>query len=463
MPRNSSGTYSATAGNPVVTQTTITSTWANLLVADLGNEITASLDRSGKGGMLAALKLFDGTVASPGLTFSTETGTGIFRPSAGALNIGVGAASVASFTTALIDLLTAVSVNGTVTADGFVGPLTGNVTGNVIGDITGDVITGSLNNGQLAGTRNKIINGKMDISQRGTTFAAAANTYTLDRWAIRQLSSAAVVTIAHEVDVPINEFQYSLRTTCTTADVTVSAAENVYLDQSIEGFNARDLIGRTFTLSFWVRSSKTGVHCVAFRNAAADRAYIAEYTVNLANNWELKTVTVTGGLIAAGTWNWTGGRGLQVVFPLAVGSNFHTAANAWQTGDFLSTANQVNCLDTVNNIFAITGVQLEVGSVATPFEHRHYGQEFALCQRYFQALPLLNIIGYQSAAANLGTTIYLPTQMRATPTAVASTVSFSNGSNLTINPAAHLIRPQFTATNAGVAQVTADLTLSAEL
>lgn len=240
-------------------------------------------------------------------------------------------------------------------------------------------------NGQLAGMRNKIINGKMDISERGTSFAAiASGAYSLDRWQFGN-SSSAVVTISQQQDTPPNnEFLHSLRLTVTTADASIAAAEVAILGQPIEGYNIRDLIGRTFTFSFWVRSSKTGIHCVALKNQdTSNRSYIGEYIVNVANTWEYKVITVNGGLPTAGTWNYTNGLGLQVRFALAVGSNQQTTAGAWQTGNFLASANQVNCLDTVGNIFAITGVQLEPGSVATPFEHRPFGAELALCQRYY--------------------------------------------------------------------------------
>lgn len=233
--------------------------------------------------------------------------------------------------------------------------------------------------------RNKIINGKMDIYQRGTSFPAASNTYTLDRWAYVNAGTTGVVTVSAQAEFPSsNEFQTSLRVLVTTADTTQDAADAAVITQRIEGSNVRDLIGKTFILSFWVRSAKTGIHCAYFKNSGLDRTYVMEYTVNTANTWEYKTVTVTGGLITAGTWNWTAGVGLEMGFTLMAGSSNRTSANAWQTGNFLATNNQVNVLDTVNNIFAITGVQLEEGSVATPFEHRLLGQELVLCQRYFE-------------------------------------------------------------------------------
>lgn len=258
----------------------------------------------------------------------------------------------------------------------------------------------SLNGSQLAGMRNKLINGKMDISQRGASFPAAAfGAYTLDRFAYLGAATSAVVTFSQQSDVPSsNEFQNSLRVAVTTADTSIAAGDVAYVTQPVEGFNARDLIGRTFTLSFWVRSSKTGTHCVSFRNGAPDRTFIAEYTVSAANTWEYKSVTVSGGLITAGTWNWTNGVGLYVGWALAAGTTFQTTAGAWQTGTFLATSNQVNCLDSTSNIFAITGVQLEPGSVATPFEHRPFGAELALCQRYYEQ-------SYESGAVGTATSV----------------------------------------------------------
>lgn len=232
--------------------------------------------------------------------------------------------------------------------------------------------------------RNRIINGAMEISQRGTSFASVAtNTYTLDRYAWFQTGTMAV-TITQSTDVPNNTFQNSLRVDVTTADTSIAAGDFALINQRIEGYNVRDLVGQTFTLSFWVKSPKTGVHCIGFSNAGLNRSYIIEYTVSVANTWEYKTVTVNGGLITAGTWNWTNQVGLNVIFSLAAGSTFQTTAGSWQVGDFQATSNQVNCMDNVNNDFFLTGVQLELGPVATPFERRPYGLEFSLCQRYFQ-------------------------------------------------------------------------------
>jgi len=301
----------------------------------------------------------------------------------------------------------------------------------------------ALNGGQLAGMRNKIINGKMEIAQRGTSFADA-NGYTLDRFDyLRAGGSASLIT--QENDRPSSlEFNKSFRIAVTTADTSIAAGDYGLLGQKIEGWNVRDLIGRTFTISFWVRSTKTGTHCVAFRNSTNDRSYVVEYTISATNTWEYKSITVSGGLITTGTWNWETGVGLQVNWALAAGTTFQTTAGAWQPGNFFATSNQVNCLDSNTNIFAITGVQLEVGSVATPFEHRPIGAELALCRRYTR------VQAYQvpaTTAQNLGTI-----NMRAVPTITGGGAGFTS----TNTTADQLIAFQ---TTAGVQT----LTLAAEL
>jgi hypothetical protein len=270
--------------------------------------------------------------------------------------------------------------------------------------------------------RNKIINGKMEIAQRGTSFAAIANgAYFLDRYLFGN-TSTAVITASQQADVPTgNQFQSSLRLAVTTAS-TSDAVCNI--QHRIEGYNVRDLIGRDFTLSFWVRSSKTGVHCVSFRNSGSDRSYVTEYTINSADTWETKSVTVSGGLITAGTWDWTNGIGLLIGFALRISAAATTGApNSWQTGNLQGTSAHVNCLDTIGNIFAITGVQLEAGSVATPFESRPYGTELALCQRYYyRATPggANNYFGIgQVASANTVVAgVLFPAPMRASPSAL---------------------------------------------
>lgn len=237
----------------------------------------------------------------------------------------------------------------------------------------------------IFGFRNKIHNGKMEVAQRGTSFVSpVSGAYTLDRWFTTNTSTAAY-TISQSTSVPSNEFQSSLSLVVTTADTSVAAGDVVRQIQRVEGYNIRDLLERTFTVSFYVRSSKTGIHCVAIRNSAGDRSYVVEYSITLANTWEKKSFTVQGGLPNSGTWNWTTGVGLTLAFDLMSGStNQTTTTNAWVTGNFTGTANQVNVMDTVGNVFAITGVQMEIGNTASQFEHRPFGLEDFICKRYFE-------------------------------------------------------------------------------
>lgn len=160
---------------------------------------------------------------------------------------------------------------------------------------------------------------------------------------------------------------------------------------------------------------------------------MAEYTVAAANTWEQKFVTVVGGLITAGTWNLTNGQGLAVDWALATGSSLQTSTGAWQTGNFRATSNQVNCLDTVGNIFAITGVQLEAGTIATPFERRDYGRELMMCQRYYEKIVVGNGGAYSAGGVMVSnqarTLLQFAVPKRTTPSmgsSAASTFSIQN-------------------------------------
>jgi hypothetical protein len=292
---------------------------------------------------------------------------------------------------------------------------TNTASGSALLQVAGDAQIQSLNGGALAGFRNRIINGDMRIAQRGTSFAAiTSQAYSLDRWIWGQ-NGAMACTVSQSSDVPNDTFQSSYKVDVTTVDTSIATGDFADISQSIEGYNVRDLIGTTFTVSFWVKSPKTGVHCVAFRNAGPtpDRSHIKEYTVTTANTWEYKTLTVSGGLITTGTWDWTNGAGLLINFTLTCGTTFQTTADTWQTGNFIATANQVNVMDNTSNDFFLTGVQLEPGSVATPFERRPIGTELALCQRYFcqqRAHAQSPAIGFTIVP------IYFPVAMRATPT-----------------------------------------------
>ncbi|MDP6587487.1 MAG: hypothetical protein QF535_22765, partial [Anaerolineales bacterium] len=236
--------------------------------------------------------------------------------------------------------------------------------------------------------RNLIINGDMAISQRGTTFVAASSEYLLDRYHTI-LSGAGVYTVTQDTDVPNGNFDYSLKVDCTTADVSVAAGDYYWIAQKIEGFNSAQLgwgtaDNKAVTISFWVKATKTGTQVVAVNNKTSGFGYPAEYTVDTTNTWEYKTVTIPG--TASGTWVGGNDVGITVSFALAVGSDRQNTADTWSasTPYTYGTSSGVNNLDNTANNFYITGVQLEVGSSATDFEHVPYDYQLRRCERYYQ-------------------------------------------------------------------------------
>lgn len=279
--------------------------------------------------------------------------------------------------------------------------------------------------------KNKVIGGDFGINpwQYGTNFPAVANgTYTADRFLYAKTGSM-VHTVSKSADVPsavqaglYSGASYSLAV--TTAQVSPAAGDFCFLEHRVEGINAVSFgFGqagvRNVTLSFWAKMAKTGVHCVAFRNAAANRCYVAEYTVIAANTWEFKNIIIP--VDTSGTWNYDNNIGVSIAFMLAAGTGYQTTANSWQASGFLATANQVNEVDTIGNTCKIDWIQLEPGSATSPFDVRDVGRELFLCERYYIKLggDLANDIlmqGYQSAGSSASLTITLPTQMRVVPT-----------------------------------------------
>lgn len=340
--------------------------------------------------------------------------------------------------------------------------------GLISGDNILDASIGAsdLKTGLLSGVKNRIINGGMRVSQRGTSFAAA-NGYTVDRFTYGSSGSGAA-TVTQSSDVPEGSgLSNSVRATVTTADNSVASTDYATFFQIIEGYNIADLIGVPLTLSFWVRSSKTGIHCGKFGNSADDRSYVYEYTINTANTWEKKYVTISSGLITDGNWNFTNGKGLLLSWALVFGSVLQTSTtNTWISSNAYSTANQVNCLDTVGNIFAITGVQLEKGSSATDFEFRPYSAELTMCQRYYwkATSPDPVVTGYTTSGARIYLQLHNPVPMRVAPSITFGTFSNFNCSNMEINTSGiffTLLMATITTTGSGYSQTA--LQLSAEL
>jgi len=284
--------------------------------------------------------------------------------------------------------------------------------------------------------RNRIINGDMRIDQRnaGASVTPADFDFITDRWQVRQ-TTASKMSAGQSSVVPAG-FSKSLLFTSLSA-YSVSSSDVYCVRQQIEGFNTADLNwgtadAQTVTLSFWVRSSLTGTFGGAFINAANNRNYVFTYAINAANTWEYKTITVAGD--TTGTWQTGNLRGLQVTFGLGVGSTSSGTAGSWGATNYASATGATSVVGTSGATFYITGVQLEAGSVATPFEHRQYGQELALCQRYYQTLggeaayaPIVSGC-WISANDFYGTHVY-PVVMRTAPTIAfsGSFVAFNVG------------------------------------
>jgi len=238
--------------------------------------------------------------------------------------------------------------------------------------------------------KNRIINGNMVISQRGTSFSVDNDTiYSLDRWMVIDQTSG-VFTAAQSSDAPTG-FVNSLLATVTTADASIGATELALIRQRIEGLNCGDLgwgtaNAKTVTLSFWVKSSLTGTFGGSIINGDASRSYPYSYTISTANTWEKKSVTIVGD--TTGTWATTNTTFAQVDWSLAVGSTYSGTAGVWGTPLYLGVTGQVQVMSTLGATFYITGVMLEVGTQATTFTTAggSYGAELALCQRYYEVI-----------------------------------------------------------------------------
>jgi hypothetical protein len=281
-----------------------------------------------------------------------------------------------------------------------------------INGTNGLVFSDGSTQGTAAPGRNRLINGAMQIDQRNagasvTASAAGPITYTLDRWAYlcNPGSKFSVQQNAGSVTPPVG-FPNYLGATSLSA-YSVGASEYQLLIQRVEGFNFADAAwgtanAKTVALSFRVRSSLTGNFGGVFRNGANNRFYPFSYTINAANTWETKTVIVPGD--TSGTWvGATNGVGVDVIFSLGTGSTLSGTAGAWTGTACLSATGATSVVGTNGATFYITGVQLEVSASSSDFEHRPYGNELALCQRYYETSFNIGV-----APANGVYSVYLP-------------------------------------------------------
>ena len=267
------------------------------------------------------------------------------------------------------------------------------------------------------GFRNKIINGDMRVVQRGTAAVTGSGSpqYPVDRWIV--YNGTGTVTFAQSTIAPAG-YTNSLNAT-VTATGSYGTGGYTEIGQMVEGFNCQDLAWGTasaklITVSFWVRSSVTGIYNVAFQNNGQNRSYIASFTINAANTWEYETIQIPGD--TSGTWLTDSGVGLRMWLQLGMGTNYDTTGNTWAAGNLGSTSGAIDFAANSGATFYVTGVQLEQNYQPTPFEQRPIGVELALCQRYYwrNAIYGAGAVGGSGAVPII--TMSFKTPMRASPT-----------------------------------------------
>lgn len=284
--------------------------------------------------------------------------------------------------------------------------------------------------------RNRIINGAALIDQRraGASASSAASsgyTYVCDRFRVYNGLASGAMTVQQSTTAP-SGFKNSCYMTTTTAQSSLGAGELASFEQGIEGFNIADFgwgtaSAKPITLSFWVNASVTGNYDIALRNnfSLTNRAYVTTFNVASSNTWEYKTITIAGD--TSGSWSTDNSAGLYVIFNLATGSSYITSTtNAWQTGNVFATSGGTRLLSTNGATFYIAGVQVEVGTQATPFEWRPYGAEFLLCQRYYSVTKGNAYIS--ASSVNMSVPVPFFATMRTAPT-----TSLSGGSTNNLN------------------------------
>ena len=286
-------------------------------------------------------------------------------------------------------------------------------------------ITFSDGSAQTSATRpfqNRIINGAMVIDQRNAGASGTATGYTIDRWVFgATLSTKGTWQQNAGAITPPTGFKNYLGFTSNSA-YTPLTGDVFSFYQVIEGFNSADLDwgtanAKTVTVSFWVRSSLTGTFGGALSNTTRSNPF--SFTINAANTWEYKTVTVAGD--TSGTWGSTNNAGIFLFMTFGAGSTYQGTAGTWATADYRTVTGAVNTVGTNGATFYITAVQLEVGSTATSFDYRSIGTELELCLRYFHfiggdtAYQSVNTVVWYTANDAVGAFRH-PVPMRTTPT-----------------------------------------------
>ena len=295
----------------------------------------------------------------------------------------------------------------------------------------------ALIGGQKAlGHKNLIINGAATVHQRGNqTNTSGSSVYFVDRWNLFENTGALAANLQQSTVVPSGQgFGNSLLIDCTTADSSVAASHVSVLRQVIEGQNLQRLAygtssAKSLTISFWVRSTKTGTYTLEiYHNATQPRNQNHPYTISQADTWEYKTITFSGDTSA--TLDNDNQATFYVQWALSAGSDYTSGTQQTTWANFTDAtrfAGQVNFFDSTSNNFYLTGVQMEVGDTATPFESEDIGTTLRKCKRYYELLEG-NVYPTDYTTASLGN-YYWTEEKRAVPTVTADTNTGGLGFN----------------------------------
>ena len=293
--------------------------------------------------------------------------------------------------------------------------------------------------------RNRVINGAMEIAQRGTAAVTTGGTFPVDRWQVVQTTSGkcSVQQNANAITPPVGFTNYLGVVSLSAYSLT--ASDYYQVRQKLEGFNVADFDwgtanARPITVSFWVYSSLTGNFGLVVSwgsSSSNERTYPILYSITSANTWEYKTITISGDTtMPAGGFETGNGSGIQLRFSLGGGATNAGTSGAWATANYQTVTGDTSVVSTNGATFYITGVQLETGSVATSFERRQYGQELALCQRYYYrrnydqtTVDVVAVFSAYSSGGAWGKIIDFPVEMRATPTASLSSIGHFRPTN----------------------------------
>jgi len=317
------------------------------------------------------------------------------------------------------------------------------------GSVNADLMTTSdgVSSSGLYGFKNRIINGAMVIDQRNAGASVnpiGSSGFAVDRWQYFTNATAGAFNAGQNLNSVTPPAGFTKYLGYQVASTQTPTGTNAYFfGQKIEGFNVADLGwgaagAQPIAISFWVRSSVTGTHSGNVQNTSNDRSYVFSYSINSANTWEYKTITIAGD--TTGTWPTDNTTGLIIYFNLGCGTSLQTTAGSWNAAQYIGVTGGVSVVSNASATWYLTGVQLEKGSTATSFDYRPYSTELSLCQRYYYKVVGTSSYPTFGAGAAISTTegriaVQYPIPMRATPTlSFGGTVllTASNGNGITV-------------------------------